>query len=379
MTARKRQPEEVREGPAYQGSLFDADAVEKENRIALGKKRVVTSNRGKVTKVRDDMLAKSTIPTSHLQPRPPMVPAHPDEGPPETKMVFGRGEYVPSKVIPNRTLDVEAYRRGEKNKYKIGPPTVQGDVINMPSTEWNPVGVAVHEMGHRHHFSQFPNRNAKGIASPDEGMGTSRTDPLWEGIADAYVDRHLRGNIQAARTPRGIESTGYSTNFGGKRGWTQVGRALYGAVRAHYGATGEIPRYQPTAASAAEVRGIAWDEEGQGPDPTRDATLHHMLTHSTHARAALETLTTSEGKQEIPLMPVAEAASRRHMDRELLRQGQYVQDDLFGDPTMSRNQFGEVPRSKEDVVKSLSLNPDTLDPSSTNVAPNRRIGRRGLT
>lgn len=137
-----------------------------------------------------------------------------------------------------------------------------------------------------------------------------------------------------------------------------------------------------------------------GGNPTTDATLHSLLSTSPHAAQAL---------RQTGLKEAGSRAFRRHRDRDLLTQGQAVQGSLFHElkgvpsgrthgyvanpdameipdtddgfeqhfdryhqdvdkvehragemvwPThMSKNQFGESPRTIADVGSSLGVRP----------------------
>ena len=192
-------------------------------------------------------------------------------------------------------------------------------------------------------------------------------------------------------------AAGYSTNPGraAALGWTNDDRALYAATRAHASETGEQPVY---VERGRDVR----ESTGHG-DPTIDATLHSLLSSDNPAAA--------QALRHTGLKDVGAQAFRRHRDRQLLGEGQSTQESLFQEirgetsgkvlghvpnweaanldessdaafsdffegpggihPTiqraeaasgervdihpMSKNQFGETPRTQEDLQESIGV------------------------
>ncbi len=94
-----------------------------------------------------------------------------------------------------------------------------------------------------------------------------------------------------------------------------------------------------------------------------DAAIAHLHEHSPHARAAWDQLSfptripatsyAHSHTEDQPLSDIAAGAVRRHKDRKLLSEGQFVQESLFGEPEMARNQQGEQPRTEADLRGSL--------------------------
>jgi hypothetical protein len=376
--------EGVRELSHLQGALFDNDEVESANRKSLMKKRIVTSGRGKLGKVHERVGEISTIPTSHLQPRDPLdiafrasratkgseiVPR------PETRLVSKAGRYNPEKV--GSTPSGELTPDGRKKYKRV---ITESDTVSVDATNsFNPVGVLVHEMGHRQHISSFPR-------SAPESTGLAResgADALLEAHADAYVDRYLQSNVEAQpayqqRYPdrsrwKALERTGYSTNFKGDRlrgtQWEAADAALYAAARAHVGATGELVPYKEARPSNLERDTTGQHLTVSKREASVDATLHHLLSTSQPAKQALRqtSQTQIDGKKQttVALKGVGAEAFRRHRDRQLLRQGQEVQHPLWEDHSLSHNQFGETPRTVADVSETLKI-------------PEARLHSRGL-
>lgn len=253
----------------------------------------------------------------------------------------------------------------------------------------------LHEMGHARHYEEVTNKVERDNPTKtyQDASGWS-PDPLKEALADAYVDRYggtesphsklaesHKAKVRAAEKMSAVSSIssralrgevpepepwshisdrqfGYSSQYEAHRGsqavWDDPDRVLYAGVRAHYDETGEHPRYQ--AAPTFELDGQRITRRGS----STDATIAMLHEHSPHARAAWESLNiegprTPEGMKghSWSMADVAEGAVRRHKDRQLLSQGQEIQESLWDDPTLSHNQFGEVPRSVEDIKGSL--------------------------
>jgi hypothetical protein len=220
-------------------------------------------------------------------------------------------------------------------------------------------------MGHAHHYSQTTQNERTNLYKSYNDRRGSQPDPLREAVADAYVDRyggdvsaHNRIKEQNRRNTEFTEKNdlppmeephpyahisdrqfGYSSEYEAteeKPVWDEGDRALYAGTRAHFGETGEIPRYQKNPEGLRHTVQRA----------STDATISMLNTHSTHAREAWKHLGMEAG---------VEQATRRHRDRRLIAQGQEIQESLFGDPEHAVNQFGEKPRSVEDVKQSLGL------------------------
>lgn len=277
-------------------------------------------------------------------------------------------------------------------------PNVPPTIAVEPGYQTGSDATLIHEMGHAHHYGEVTAERERG--NPTKRYADTRgfaPDPVKEGIADAYVDRYggslspqrkmverhesnARWAAAAAATTPGLEDMppepeapepdkwqhlsnrqfGYSTQFEANRdprergAWNDVDRTLYAGTRAHFSMTGEIPRYQSAPGETA-VEGAA-----------TDATIHHLMTHSEHARSAWASTMGVETKNHPTvggpdrpeeglrsMTDIAADASRRHKDRQLLNAGQFVQESLFGEPEMARNQQGEVPRTRTEVRDSL--------------------------
>jgi hypothetical protein len=362
-------------GGNLQGALFDADKWERAQATKLGHSRLrAQSYEGE--EIRDTAISRSEIPTSHLQPR--LMPSGREA--PESEFILKNED-----TSPFRWRDIGGYYRGPRGS--IGG--IEPDVVAVRNEE-----AVVHELGHRRHLGTTP----EVLTTHPRGINP---DPLMEGVADAYEDRYggARSN-QVRQMSRDIEHsgrkfpsyqyTGYSTDLEAaeERGWTASDRALYAAVRAHASETGE----QPTYVHGREARD-EFGVVGGRHDATVDATLHHLLSTSPHAAQAL---------RQTGLKDVGAAAFRRHRDRQLLAQGQNIQESLFSEMKgvesgksygftsridampegsnwlseverssahmegleaehgewvvphhMSYNQFGEKPRTQADVAQSL--------------------------
>lgn len=303
----------------------------------------------------------------------------------------------------------EGYYRPAPN---ISPSARIGSSIVKPqigvSTMAGP-RTLVHEMGHAHHYDVVTSEAERGnLGREYRDARDLSPDPLREGIADAYVDRYGGPGLSAAKTPGDYShisdrqfgySSHYEENEGKKAVWDDPDRLVYAGARAHFGETGEIPRYQqaPGMRGPSSGRAIA------------DATIAMLHEHSPHARAAWGQLSIGPTKTldgEVVEKPrqfsdMADAAVRRHKDRTLLSQGQFVQESLFDEirgaesgevrgytpsvnamsrgqlrssqaeyvqhmdrldtqhgeehvlESMNRNQLGEAPRTRREIQTSL--------------------------
>jgi hypothetical protein len=417
-----------------QQQLFDPEVHEQNQRMALAKQRfqpgmvedlngnVVSDTRA--TQIRDIAVRQSRIPTSDLQPRRSFRTG---EDLPETKLTTSNeGRFW--------NAGLSGWFRGPAIAGVQSPPQPsKSDVLAVSPFSPDASHTFVHEAGHRNQLGAQP-----GFAPTEHPMGKN-PDPLLEGVADGYVDRYggsgssnvraMKADIESGGKPqRGLPqgrgkfssyddpSAGYSTNE--KRAealdWTPPERALYAASRAHASETGEQHLWQrqnyveepPEEGFTVPQIVESWDKGGMADV---DASLHHLLNAGPHAAQALA---------DTGLTEVGEAASRRHMDRRLLSEGQSVQDSLFQEirgtksqanlgyvpnpaavssdvdvearpflddsattvakarvasgekkvdvHPMSHNQFGETPRTKRDVQKSLGV-------------PSKVSGKRGFS
>ena len=279
--------------------------------------------------------------------------------------------------------------RGDVNLTDVGVNAVvpgwyqHGDppTIGMRSGVHGDTETLVHEMGHARHYEDVTidaeRSNPTKLYKDRRGWSP---DPLKEAIADAYVDRYggrhsahakmatFHRDAVAFATEHDFPEMpdppakydhisrgqfGYSSNYEegeGRPAWNNTDRALYAGVRAHFDATGEFPRYQPVPKGSVE--GAA-----------ADATVAMLHEHSPHARAAWEALQTPgemvsvsdtrKERQTRSYTDVANEAIRRHMDRQLMTHGQEIQESLFGEPELARNQFGERPRTLSDLSHTI--------------------------
>jgi hypothetical protein len=286
----------------------------------------------------------------------------------------------------------------------------------------------VHELGHaRHYDTTVPSERDHPSKQFRDQRGYS-PEPLKEAIADGYVDRYggpRSPTVQedkasrAAGKPFGhIQSTGYSSHYEDpalnntqRPAWDNADRAAYTASRAHYSETGEAPIYQ----RAHPVRGLGRTYDQMDPsymgatNAHTDALVHHLRTTSAHAQTALENNTTSASPTDSRSLDlIGKQASRRHMDRELLHGGQFVQGSLLNDlrsdsgehmkfvtnpdavvagpdvgwdkreaslkemdgggwpHSMEHNQYGEAPRKGDDVRRTLGVGM-TKDSGNSNI------------
>jgi len=378
-----------------QGQLFEPDDVEHRSRMHMSEKQFVTGYDAKAKSALSDTLSRSTIPSSHMRTR---------------EWGSSGGE----RAATTFTMPSDLRERGMGGYYKpTFDPRRQNDVVAADPGARGPSGphdTIMHELGHRHHFSQYANADDPRMAINHR----SQYDPLQEGVADAYVDRYggsrseqvwnARDAGQEGGEPLSIMSSqarggGYHSSF---RHWSPEENALYAAVRGHYGETGELPERQQNIHNPQ--------------DDAVDTTLHHLATNSPHARRALESNTfkgtlgynvdsMDDSGVEVPLSHIAAQAGRRVMDRQLLHEGQFIQHALFDEghareghhdesegritgylpslhampitpdrmdlvsaesdrhwdmgmthtQSMSKNQFGEQPRTTSQVKKSLRM------------------------
>ena len=259
----------------------------------------------------------------------------------------------------------------------------------------------VHEMGHAIHFEQ-PMIGGRGERSNEtrqyQDQRGYQPDPLQEAVADAYVDRY-GGSVSAhnkiadrhasnvrdwetMKAAPGFEGMpdggevpepkpyahisdrqfGYSSQYeveaGANAAWDDPDRVLYAGVRAHFDATGEIPHYQRSPnRTEGLVGGHPYTYPGSRGSST-DATIAMLHEHSEHARAAWSNLTIGGEKGPKREMPgVVADAVRRHKDRQLVEHGQEIQESLWGEPELARNQHGERPRTKAEVNNTLGNEP----------------------
>lgn len=363
-----------------QGRLFDPDKHEAAQRQKLGRQRF-EADTPTAEGIRDRALQSSRIPTSHLQSRGNRM---------ETKLTTSNNDRPwagsgaagwyngPAGSLTRDTIAVDP--RGSAGG---------GSISKATDT------TMIHEMGHRRQLGE----RLRGFDLTHPRM--LNPDPMKEGAADSYVDRYggpdssyvrpMREDIEAGGGQKftSYQFTGYSTNHP----WETPGdKAVYAATRAHGSETGEMPEYVPQGRHVMEQPGLA---NRGGGDPTIDATLHSLLSTSPHAAQAL---------RQTGLKDVGAEAFRRHRDRQLLTQGQSVQESLFNEirgvnsrkllgyspsydaagehvdfeqhfdqfhehmtrleeehgeiawpMTMSKNQFGEKPRSQADVNETLGV------------------------
>ena len=314
-----------------------------------------------------------------------LFPIGPGGAPSHSEMLAAQIEHVGNSKVPTQHWTKNAGDRiavtnelgptGEKAGGWYSHSTVTNPIIAVaPGYQTGADATLIHEMGHAHHYTEVTKEAERG--NPTKRYADTRgfqPDPLKEAVADAYVDRYggalspqrkyterHEGRVrdwEAMKATPGFEDMphaemdeptgwehisnrqfGYSTQFEvnetHKGSWNAADRTLYAGTRAHFSQTGEIPRYQSAPGERA-VEGAA-----------TDATIHHLLTHSEHARSAWG----ATGK----MSDMAADASRRHMDRQLINSGQFVQESLFGEPEMARNQHGEVPRTRDQVMQSLT-------------------------
>jgi hypothetical protein len=256
------------------------------------------------------------------------------------------------------TNDTEGYDAGGFYRHGSGAAPV------IAAAPWSGGSTMIHEMGHAHHYATVPSEKERGnpskIYKDTRGLAP---DPLKEGVADAYVDRYGGPSLSpiAREQPPGSgkwdhlsnQQFGYSSHYEeneGSKTWDDADRVLYAGARAHAGETGEAPRYQ-------------WPPGGGTIGSSTDATIAMLHEHSPHAREAWSSLRigpTQTVNGDVVKAPrefsdIADKAVRRHQDRRLLSEGQFVQPSLFGEADMERNQLGERPRSVKDVGDSLGV------------------------
>jgi hypothetical protein len=325
-----------------------------------------TGERAKGVETAIGSLAQSRVPTAHWS-----------------------GGQSPIDVADEREPGASGFYRHYTNS---GVPliAVEGAGLRKSATE-----TLIHEMGHAHHYETVPNERERGNPTKfyRNQQGWS-PDPLKEGLADAYVDRyggqhsahvriaeeharHLKTWEQMKSAPgfedmpddEGVPAPkpyshisdrqfGYSSQYeveaGANATWDDPDRVLYAGVRAHYDATGEHPRYQPSP-KASTVGGASYHGT---PGSATDATIAMLHQHSEHARAAWENLTIGGEKgPKRAMTDVAAQAVRRHQDRRLIKQGQEIQESLWGEPELAHNQFGERPRTVAEVDNTLGGEP----------------------
>ena len=373
-----------------QGRLFDAEKHEAANRMELGRQRFAPTD-PVAEGIRDSALRNTRIPTSDLQSRGDRQ---------ETELTSE------NEGRPWRGSGVAGWYRGPSGRAKA-------DKLAMnPETGHGTDSTFTHEAGHRQHLGEVPAMDDS-ITHPHQ----QQPDPLKEGVADAYADRYagpdapqvrfMKEDIEEGTPFASYSFTGYSADreAANRFGWTRDDRALYVATRAHASETGEQPTYEPRGRHVMEQPGVA--VAGGGMHPTIDATIHGLMNAGPHAREALKNADMNSIYAG-DLAQAGEDASRRHMDRTLLTEGQNIQEGLFhelrGDASgevrgytpnidampeaanqeefdakftgmsndierveaahpgemavphhMSYNQFGEAPRTQRDVNMSLGV------------------------
>lgn len=304
-----------------QGTLFDPEAHEAKVRQQLGARRMEgfdpwgdEGNVERANEIRNAALKQSVIPTSHLQPRP---------GREESAFVVEEGLQSKGAL---------GHYTGPADKYRA-------DYVTVDPEGPDPSDTAIHEMGHRHHLGTTTSFDPR--TTHPRGKFP---DPLMEAVADAYEDRYggpsnsqvremSRWQESGAGPFRAYQHTGYSTHpeVSAERGWDLQDRAVYAASRAHFSETGEIPAYVPRGPHVMENTADSPVDRRLKGDPTLDATLHSLVSSSPHAVQAL---------RQTGLKDVAGEAFRRHRDRQLLTQGQNVQEALFHE--MRGSQTGKL-------------------------------------
>ncbi len=347
-----------------QGRLFDADKHETEQRMSLGAQRFHADS-PRAEEIRDRALETSRIPTSHLQER--------------RSATHSQGLGLPETVLTTENRDRPWGGSGAAGWYS-GPSirsNLSGDAPDTIAVDPASTGAGgtsttfIHEQGHREHLGT---RTAGDELTHPRGL---RADPLKEGVADAYVDRYggpenhqvrqmAEGEAEGTGKFKSYQWTGYSTNYSGSFGdWRPEDKALYAATRAHASETGEQPTYEPRGRHVMEEPGVA---VRHGGNPTMDATMHSLLSTSPHAAQALRQTGLKDTGQEM---------FRRHRDRQLLTQGQSVQESLFSEIRGARTgvHMGYTPNfdatsvvSLHDHVEAFSDHMDRLEAEHGDIA-----------